>query len=133
MGHDFIEMKINLVDLLMENASEERIMSLERKAIENDIFEIDNGRPIEKKSKESLGEYINRYSTEIMKNFSEEKYSILKSLYKDYNTSGDKEIITTTEIAKKKGIKDYKKHIAVGATATAVGLAIFQIFKKKNK
>ncbi|MGL6186560.1 MAG: hypothetical protein ACRC1T_14420 [Clostridium chrysemydis] len=132
MGHDFLEIKISLVDLLMESADEERIRALERKAIENDIFDTDNGKPIVRKNKESLGAYINRYSSEIMKNFSEEKYSILKSLYRDYNKSGDKSIVSP-EITKKKSIKDYKKHIAAGATATAVGLAIFKMFKSRKK
>ena len=75
-----MDIKEKLIDLVILNGNKDEIKQLEDKALSEDIFDVDNGKEITRKKNESLGSYIDRYSIEILKNFSKEKYLKLKGL-----------------------------------------------------
>ena len=131
-----MDIKEKLIDLVVLNGDESEIKALEAKALNEDIFDIDNGREIVRKNNESLGNYIDRYSVEIMKNFSKEKYFKLKKLSEIYSSKGDSsEVVVTMTIdnePKQNVIGKHKGKIAAGAVALAAGTALFKIFSKKK-
>ncbi|MDO5040344.1 hypothetical protein [Clostridium sp.] len=131
-----MDIKEKLIDLVVLNGDESEIKALEAKALNEDIFDIDNGREIVRKNNESLGNYIDRYSVEIMKNFSKEKYFKLKRLSEIYSSKGDSsEVVVTMTIEEKPKQNIFGKHkgkIAVGALAVAAGTTLFKFFSKKN-
>lgn len=131
-----MDIKEKLIDLVVLNGDESEIKALEAKALNEDIFDIDNGREIARKNNESLGNYIDRYSVEIMKNFSKEKYFKLKKLSEIYSSKGDSsEVVVTMTIdnePKQNVIGKHKGKIAAGAVALAAGTALFKIFSKKK-
>lgn len=79
-----MDIKEKLIDLVILNGNKDEIKQLEDKALSEDIFDVDNGKEITRKKNESLGSYIDRYSIEILKNFSKEKYLKLKGLAEIY-------------------------------------------------
>lgn len=84
-----MRIKEQLINNVLWNGDNESLENLEVKAYEKGIFEVDNGREIKKKHNESLGNYLDRYSIDIMKNFSKEKYERFKSLNNLYKNNGD--------------------------------------------
>lgn len=128
-------LKEQLINALLWNENEAVVKRLEEEASLNDIFEIDNGKRISRKENESLGNYIDRCTTELMRNFSREKYIILKNLYKNYNDSGDSNVVIyeSSPASKKKPKKDYKKQIALSIGALLAGVAAFKLFKREKK
>lgn len=131
-----MDIKEKLIDLVVLNGDESEIKTLEAKALNEDIFDIDNGREIARKNNESLGSYIDRYSVEIMKNFSKEKYFKLKRLSEVYSSKGDSsEVVVTMTLEEKPKKNIFGKHkgkIAAGALAVAAGTTLFKFFSKKN-
>lgn len=127
-------LKEQLVNALLWNENEAVVKRLEEEASLNDIFEMDNGKRITRKENESLGNYIDRCTTQLMRNFSREKYIILKNLYKNYNNSGDSNVVIyESSPVQKRPKKDYKKQIALSIGALIAGAAAFKLFKNKNK
>ena len=124
--------KEQLINALLWNENEAIIKKLEEEAIKNDVFDEDNGKKIKRKNKESLGSYIDRYTTELMTNFSMEKYLILKELYRNYNNQGDSSLVVVESKKPKKFKIPHKKKLAVGVATVAIGATIFNIFKKKK-
>ncbi|MBP1889227.1 hypothetical protein J2Z53_000808 [Clostridium moniliforme] len=124
--------KEQLINALLWNENEAIIKRLEEEAIKNDVFDEDNGKKIKRKNKESLGSYIDRYTTELMTNFSMEKYLILKELYRNYNNQGDSSLVVVESKKPKKFKIPHKKKLAVGVATVAIGATIFNIFKKKK-
>lgn len=124
--------KEQLINALLWNENEAIIKRLEEEAIENDVFDDDNGKRVERKNKESLGSYIDRCTTDLMNNFSMEKYLRLKGLYKNYNNQGDSSLVIVESKKPKKFNFPHKKKLAVGVATLAVGATIFNIFKKKK-
>lgn len=124
--------KEQLINALLWNENEAIIKRLEEEAIKNDVFDEDNGKKIKRKNKESLGSYIDRYTTELMTNFSMEKYLILKELYRNYNNQGDSSLVVVESKKAKKFKIPHKKKLAVGVATVAIGATIFNIFKKKK-
>ena len=95
-------------------------------------FAIDNGKEVVRRRNEGLGEYIERYSVSLMKNFSRKKYELLKALYTEYNNFGDSTIEMTETVIKKNPVTKKKVAIGVGVTAAAIGIAgLFKKFKNK--
>lgn len=131
-----MDVKEKLIDLIILNGNKDEIKQLEDKALSEDIFDVDNGKEITRKKNESLGSYIDRYSIEILKNFSKEKYLKLKGLAEIYNSKGDSnEVVVTMTIdnePKQNVIGKHKGKIAAGAVALAAGTALFKIFSKKK-
>lgn len=124
--------KEQLINALLWNENEDIIKRLEEEAIKNDVFDEDNGKKIKRKNKESLGSYIDRYTAELMTNFSMEKYLILKELYRNYNNQGDSSLVVVESKKPKKFKIPHKKKLAVGVATVAIGATIFNIFKKKK-
>lgn len=125
-------LKEQLINALLWNENEAVVKRLEEEASLNDIFEMDNGKRVVRKENESLGNYIDRCTTQLMRNFSREKYIILKNLYKSYNDSGDSNV-AIYESSPVKGSKvDYKKNVALGVGALIAGVAAFKLFKRKK-
>lgn len=124
--------KEQLINALLWNENEAIIKRLEEEAIKNDVFDEDNGKKIKRKNKESLGSYIDRYTAELMTNFSMEKYLILKELYRNYNNQGDSSLVVVESKKPKKFKIPHKKKLAVGVATVAIGATIFNIFKKKK-
>ena len=120
--------KEQLINALLWNENEAIIKRLEEEAIKNDVFDEDNGKKIKRKNKESLGSYIDRYTAELMTNFSMEKYLILKELYRNYNNQGDSSLVVVESKKPKKFKIPHKKKLAVGVATVAIGATIFNIF-----
>lgn len=126
------EIRDQLVSALLWSGNEGAIKELEHKAVVNDVFDEDNGDEVKRKPKESLGIYIDRCNTSLMKNFSRRKYELLKALYNEYNNFGDSTIEMTETVAKKNPMTKKKVAIGVGVTAAAIGIAgLFKKFKSK--
>ena len=126
------EIREQLLNALLWSGNEAQLKELERKAVENDVFDEDNGDEIKRKPKESLGVYIERCNTSLMKNFSRKKYELLKALYTEYNNFGDSTIEMTETVIKKNPVTKKKLAIGVGVTAAAIGIAgLFKKFKNK--
>ncbi|MGL5648225.1 MAG: hypothetical protein ACRDDY_10260 [Clostridium sp.] len=103
------EIKTNLVQLLIVNGDSKMIRKLEIEAENNYVFVMDNGKEIVRRKDESLGNYVDRYSIGLMKNFSRKKYEKLKTLCNEYNICGDSKIVEESfiiaeETEKKNGI-----------------------------
>lgn len=131
--------KEQLVNLILWNGNKNNIKELEDKAFKEELFDKDNGKEIKRRKNESLGSYIDRYSVEIMKNFSKEKYFKFKSLSDMYNSRGDSNdfIITmsTSEDTTSNNnniVKDNKGKIAAGVGAIAVAATLFKVFSKRK-
>ncbi|MGL5414304.1 MAG: hypothetical protein ACRDAU_01450 [Clostridium sp.] len=87
------EIRMNLMELIVLNGDENLIKELEKRAEIEYIFAGDNGKEIRRKPNESLGEYIDRCSVGLMKNFSRKKYEKLRMLCTEYNRFGDSKIV----------------------------------------
>ena len=74
-----------LVNSLFWGENDETIKKLEVLAVENNVFEADNGGNIVKEENEALSECVDRIRTEVMLNFSKEKFEILKKYFEEYN------------------------------------------------
>ncbi|MGL5417467.1 MAG: hypothetical protein ACRDAU_17490 [Clostridium sp.] len=103
------EIKTNLVQLLIVNGDSKMIRKLEVEAENNYVFVMDNGKEIVRRKDESLGNYVDRYSVGLMKNFSRKKYEKLKTLCNEYSICGDSKtveesFIIAEETEKKNGI-----------------------------
>lgn len=125
-------LKEQLINALLWNENEAVVKRLEEEASLNDIFEMDNGKRVVRKENESLGNYIDRCTTQLMSNFSREKYVILKNLYKSYNDSGDSNVAIYESLPVKKSKVDYKRNVALGLGAVIAGVAAFKLFKRKK-
>ncbi|MGL5417052.1 MAG: hypothetical protein ACRDAU_15400 [Clostridium sp.] len=131
MSKDIRESRENLLNALLWSENSNILKELETKAIEEEIFDEDNGDELKRKPKESLGVYIDRCNTALMKNFSRKKYELVKGLYNEYNSFGDSTIeITKTEMPKP---KVNKKNIAIGVGVTAALVGAMGLFKKIRK
>ena len=73
MNRETIELREKLINSLLWNDNEAILSRLEKEAFENDIFEPDNGEIIARRPNESLGQYIDKFTVKLMKNFSKEK------------------------------------------------------------
>lgn len=87
------EIQTNLMELLVLNGDKAMARKLEKELEMSYSFSPDNGKEVIRKRNESLGEYIERYSVSLMKNFSRKKYEKLKNLCNEYNTIGDSRAI----------------------------------------
>ena len=129
MNRETIELREKLINSLLWNDNEAILSRLEKEAFENDIFEPDNGERIARRPNESLGQYIDKFTVKLMKNFSKEKFNTLKRLYDDYNRLGDSHL----EKVEVKNGKINKKNIALGGAGLVLGATIFNYFMRKNK
>lgn len=128
-----------LVNSVLWCEDEETIDRLNKLAIENGVFEDDNGEDSNKREKETLGEYIDRIRTEIMENFSKIKYEKIReyfSKYKKRRQTGavqeeKSELKTILESGKQ---RDVKKKAAAAATVglAAIAFGIKLLGKRKS-
>lgn len=87
------QMRENMVDLLLLNGNREELRRLEGQMELNFGFVMDNGKEISRKKNEGLGNFIERYTVSLMKNFSRKKYENLKAMCAEYNTFGDSRVV----------------------------------------
>ncbi|MGL4848160.1 MAG: hypothetical protein ACRC28_04410 [Clostridium sp.] len=131
MNRDIRELREKLMNALLWSENSSTLKELETKAIEEEIFDEDNGDELNRKSNESLGVYIDRCNTALMKNFSRKKYELVKGLYTEYNSFGDSKIeITKAEMPKQ---RINKKNVAIGVGITAAVVGIAGLFTKIRK
>lgn len=114
-----------LINSVLWGEDEDTIESLNKMAIENGVFEDDNGTGSDKIEKESFREYIERIREEVMHNFSKLKFERIREYFKI-----PKKKIQTTEANEDKSkvqvILEVGKQLSTkkkAATAAAVGLA----------
>lgn len=130
-----MEIKEQLINNMLWNGNDACLKELENKAYMEDIFENDNGKEIKRKKNESLGNYIDRYSIEIMRNFSEKKYSKIKTLNNIYVNTGDISEFDVKEDETKRGLRfiynKFSHKIAASAMALMAGATILKVVSNK--
>ena len=105
------------------------IRNLEKELEMSYSFAIDNGKEVVRRRNEGLGEYIERYSVSLMKNFSRKKYERLKNLCNEYNTIGDSRVVEKVFEIDEKAVK----HNAVERISMSIENFIQGIFKNSKK
>ena len=123
------EIQQNLMELLVLNGDKTMIRNLEKELEMSYSFAIDNGKEVVRRRNEGLGEYIERYSVSLMKNFSRKKYERLKNLCNEYNTIGDSRIVEKVFEIDEKAVK----HNAVERISMSIENFIQGIFKNSKK
>ncbi|OPX47345.1 hypothetical protein [Clostridium thermobutyricum] len=122
------EIQQNLMELLVLNGDKTMIRNLEKELEMSYSFAIDNGKEVVRRN-EGLGEYIERYSVSLMKNFSRKKYERLKNLCNEYNTIGDSRVVEKVFEIDEKAVK----HNAVERISMSIENFIQGIFKNSKK
>lgn len=123
------EIQQNLMELLVLNGDKTMIRNLEKELEMSYSFAIDNGKEVVRRRNEGLGEYIERYSVSLMKNFSRKKYERLKNLCNEYNTIGDSRVVEKVFEIDEKAVK----HNAFERISMSVENFIQGIFKNSKK
>ncbi|ENZ03059.1 hypothetical protein [Clostridium thermobutyricum] len=123
------EIQQNLMELLVLNGDKTMIRNLEKELEMSYSFVIDNGKEVIRRKNEGLGEYIERYSVSLMKNFSRKKYERLKNLCNEYNTIGDSRVVEKVFEIDEKAVK----HNAFERISMSVENFIQGIFKNSKK
>ena len=123
------EIQQNLMELLVLNGDKTMIRNLEKELEMSYSFVIDNGKEVVRRRNEGLGEYIERYSVSLMKNFSRKKYERLKNLCNEYNTIGDSRVVEKVFEIDEKAVK----HNAFERISMSVENFIQGIFKNSKK
>jgi hypothetical protein len=123
------EIQQNLMELLVLNGDKTMIRNLEKELEMSYSFVIDNGKEVVRRRNEGLGEYIERYSVSLMKNFSRKKYERLKNLCNEYNTIGDSRVVEKVFEIDEKAVK----HNAVERISMSIENFIQGIFKNSKK
>lgn len=123
------EIQQNLMELLVLNGDKTMIRNLEKELEMSYSFAIDNGKEVVRRKNEGLGEYIERYSVSLMKNFSRKKYERLKNLCNEYNTIGDSRVVEKVFEIDEKAVK----HNAVERISMSIENFIQGIFKNSKK
>lgn len=123
------EIQQNLMELLVLNGDKTMIRNLEKELEMSYSFVIDNGKEVIRRKNEGLGEYIERYSVSLMKNFSRKKYERLKNLCNEYNTIGDSRVLEKVFEIDEKAVK----HNAFERISMSVENFIQGIFKNSKK
>ncbi|MGV3026135.1 hypothetical protein ACED96_10485 [Clostridium thermobutyricum] len=123
------EIQQNLMELLVLNGDKTMIRNLEKELEMSYSFAIDNGKEVVRRRNEGLGEYIERYSVSLMKNFSRKKYERLKNLCNEYNTIGDSRVVEKVFEIDEKAVK----HNAVERISMSIENFIQGIFKNSKK
>lgn len=123
------EIQQNLMELLVLNGDKTMIRNLEKELEMSYSFVIDNGKEVIRRKNEGLGEYIERYSVSLMKNFSRKKYERLKNLCNEYNTIGDSRVVEKVFEIDEKAVK----HNAVERISMSIENFIQGIFKNSKK
>ena len=123
------EIQQNLMELLVLNGDKTMIRNLEKELEMSYSFVIDNGKEVIRRKNEGLGEYIERYSVSLLKNFSRKKYERLKNLCNEYNTIGDSRVVEKVFEIDEKAVK----HNAFERISMSVENFIQGIFKNSKK